>query len=140
MKRITLTTAALLAATVLLTTSQAGAQTIASKLEHMGQSTYVQVAGLMARERNGLLALQLELANTDNEPRRVFWRVKWLDDAGFQVWDDEPWKPALIQGSARQNLQIVAPTPKARDFRIQLNAQDNSSFSSSGGNAGGPNP
>jgi uncharacterized protein YcfL len=127
MKKMALTTAALLLATALLS-GQAGAQTIASKLEHMSESTYVQVAGLMARERNGLLALQLELVNTDSEPRRVFWRVKWLDDAGFQVWDDEPWKPALIQGGARQNLQIIAPTPKARDFRIQFNAQDNASY------------
>lgn len=139
MKKPALAMAALLLASA-LSTGQAGAQTIASKLEHLGQSTYVQVAGLMARERNGLLALQMELVNTDNEPRRVFWRVKWLDDAGFQVWDDEPWKPALIQGSARQNLQIIAPTPKARDFRIQFNAQDNSSFSSPGSNTGGQNP
>lgn len=133
------TCAALLVAATLFA-GNASAQTIASKLEHMGESTYVKIAGLMARERNGLLALQLELENTDNEPRRVFWRVKWLDDAGFQVWDDEPWKPALIQGSARQNLQIIAPTPKARDFRIQFNAQNNSSFSTAGGNTSGPNP
>lgn len=124
MKKTSLVAAFLLAGA--LAAGQASAQTIASKMEHLGEATYVQVAGLMARERNGLLALQLELQNTDNEPRRVFWRVKWLDDAGFQVWDDEPWKPLLLQAKARQNVQIVAPTPKAKDFRIQMNAQDNS--------------
>lgn len=136
MKKIALTSAALLLAGALLSGS-AGAQTIASKLEHMGESTYVQVAGLMARERNGFLALQMELQNTDNEPRRVFWRVKWLDESGFQVWDDEAWKPLLLQGNTRQNVQAVAPTPKARDFRIQFNAQNNSAFSS--GNTQGQN-
>jgi uncharacterized protein YcfL len=112
-----------LAATLLA--GGAYAQSIASKVEHQGDSRYVQVAALMARERNGLLNLQIELMNTDNEPRRVFWRIKWLDDAGFQVWDDEAWKPLLVQGSARQNVLVSAPTTKARDFRIQFNAENN---------------
>lgn len=124
MKKTSLAAAFLLAGALIA--GQAGAQTIAAKMEHLGEATHIQVAGLMARERNGLLALQLELQNTDNEPRRIFWRVKWLDDAGFQIWEDEPWKPMLLQAKARQNVQIVAPTPKARDFRIQMNAQDNS--------------
>jgi uncharacterized protein len=109
-----------------LLAGQVGAQTIASKMEYLGEATYVQIPGLTARERNGLLALQMEVQNTDNEPRRVFWRIKWLDDSGFQVWEDEPWKPLLLQAKARQNVQVSAPTPKARDFRIQMNAQDNS--------------
>lgn len=103
----------------------AQAQTIASKVENQGDSRYVKVSGLMARERNGFMALQVELTNSDYEPQRIFWRVKWLDEAGFQVWDDEPWKPVLMQGSAKQNLQVMAPTPKARDFRIQFNAEKN---------------
>lgn len=101
------------------------AQTIASKVENQGDSRYVKVSGLMARERNGFMALQMELTNSDYEPQRIFWRVKWLDEAGFQVWDDEPWKPVLMQGSAKQNLQLTAPTPKAKDFRIQFNAEKN---------------
>jgi len=101
------------------------AQTISSKVENQGDSRYVKVTGLMAKERNGFLAVQIELTNTDSSPRRVFWRIKWLDDTGFQVWDDEPWKPALIQASARQNLQTMAPTPKAKDFLIQFNAEEN---------------
>ena len=101
------------------------AQSISSKVENQGDSRYVKVSGLIAKERNGFLALQIELANTDYDPQRIFWRVKWLDESGFQVWDDEPWKPALIQGSAKQNIQAVAPTPKARDFMIQFNAEKN---------------
>jgi len=105
--------------------SLAPAQTIASKVEEQGSADYVEISALKARERNGFLAIEMELTNTDRTPQRVFWRVKWLDDGGFQVWDDEPWKPVLIQGSARQNLRADAPTPKARDFRVQFNAEQN---------------
>lgn len=101
------------------------AQTIASKVENQGDSRYIKVTGLMARERNGLLQLQIELANGDNEPQKAYYRIKWLDDGGFQVWDDEPWKPLLIQGSAKQNIQAVAPTRNAKDFKIQFNAEKN---------------
>ena len=117
-----ITSALLLAAAAPLPVA---AQTIASKVESMGEARYVQVSGLMAKDRNGFLALQAEVANSGIDAHRIFWRIKWLDESGFQVWDDEPWKPALIQGSARQNLQAVAPTPKAKDFRLQINAEEN---------------
>ncbi|MBK6637432.1 MAG: YcfL family protein [Rhodocyclaceae bacterium] len=102
------------------------AQTIASKLELQGKPKYLEVTDLMARTRNGLMALNIEISNTDNEPREAFWRVKWLDDTGFPVWADEVWKPLTIQGAAKQNLQVTAPTPKATDFRIQFTAKENS--------------
>lgn len=102
------------------------AQTIASKLELQGKPKYIEVTDLLSRQRNGLMALQIELTNTDNEPRQAFWRVKWLDETGFQVWADEAWKPLTLQGAAKQNLQITAPTPKATDFRLQFNATENS--------------
>ncbi|GAB2181059.1 hypothetical protein DLREEDagrD3_12820 [Denitratisoma sp. agr-D3] len=125
MLKTLLLSAALAAALGVGATLPAAAQTIASKVEHQGDARYVKVTGLVAKERNGLLALQVELTNVDNTARRAFWRVKWLDDSGFQVWDDEPWKPVLVQGGSRQNLQSLAPTPKARDFRIQFNAEEN---------------
>jgi hypothetical protein len=110
------------------------AQTIASKIENLGNARYINVTGLMAKERNGFLMLQLELSSTSSYPRQAFYRVKWLDESGFQVWDDEPWKPITIQGEAKQNLQMTAPTPKAKDFKIQFNAEENS-FGNANGNS-----
>lgn len=98
---------------------------VASRIEEQGSARYVRVEGLAVKQRDGLLRVQLSLRNSDNEARQVYWRVKWLDEDGFQVWEDEAWKPVLVQGSARLELGSLAPTPKARDFRIQLNAADN---------------
>lgn len=112
-------------ASAAISSSVVAQQSISDKIEYQGSSRYVNVAGLVARERNSLTNLQIELVNPDNRPRKVFWRVKWLDESGFQVWDDEPWKPVLLQGSAKINLISHAPTIKAKDFRIQFNAEDN---------------
>lgn len=109
----------------LATLAPVQAQTIASRVESLGEARYVKVTGLMAKERNGFLVLQFELNNTDSSAQKIYWRVKWLDDDGFQVWDDEAWKPMTVHGNARQNVVATAPTPKATDFRIQYNAESN---------------
>ncbi len=109
----------------LATLAPVQAQTISSRVESLGEARYVKVTGLMAKERNGFLVLQFELNNGDSSAQKIYWRVKWLDDDGFQVWDDEAWKPMTIHGNARQNVVATAPTPKATDFRIQYNAESN---------------
>ncbi len=122
MKAKNLIASSLIALSVILPVQ---AQTIASKIESLGEARYVKVVGLMGKERNGFLVVQAELSNSDSSAQKIYWRVKWLDVDGFQVWDDEAWKPMTIHGNARQNIMATAPTPKARDFRIQYNAEAN---------------
>lgn len=105
--------------------NQAFAQTISSRVEEQGIAKYIKIEGLVAKQRNGFLRIQATLVNNDNEPRQMYWRVKWLDEDGFQVWEDEAWKPLLIHGNSRNVLDSVSPTTKAVDFRIQMNAVDN---------------
>lgn len=107
------------------------AQSIASRVENMGQARHLEIRSMMAKERNGFLAVQFEVANTDSDPQRMFWRMKWLDADGFQVWDDEAWKPLLLQARAQQNIIATAPTPKARDFRVQFAPESNWSLNTS---------
>jgi uncharacterized protein YcfL len=107
-------------------------QSIDSKIENLGSSARVKVVGLMVKEIDGFLSVQIEVDNQylvdhRQDARNIYYRIKWLDQTGFQVWDDEPWKPVLIQGGARQTLQARAPTTKAKDFRIQYNVQGNRS-------------
>lgn len=109
----------------------APAQTIASRVEHMGQARYLEIKSMMAKERNGFLTVQFEVANTDTAAQRLFWRMKWLDADGFQVWEDEAWKPVLLQARSQQNIVTSAPTPKARDFRVQFAPESNWSSGSS---------
>ncbi|EJL84128.1 putative periplasmic lipoprotein [Herbaspirillum sp. CF444] len=109
----------------------AQAQTIASKIELLGAPASLEFTGLRMRDQNGLLNVQAEVTNRDNRPHTAYYRVKWMDETGFQVWDDEPWKPLLINGEQKLTLQIVSPTTKARDFTIQFSATINKSLSTS---------
>ncbi|GAB3625292.1 hypothetical protein PTE30175_01552 [Pandoraea terrae] len=118
--------------TPVLVAAPAQAQTIASKLQMLGEMTYVKVAGLKSTRRNGLLFVQATLANTNNVDQQVAYRVKWLDQDGFDAWDEEAWKPLVLHGLQQTNIQVTAPTRNATDFRIELHSPENSASQAAG--------
>jgi uncharacterized protein YcfL len=107
----------------------ARADSMASKLEQLGEMTYLKITDLRAVKRDGLLIIQAEITNTSSSNERLFYRFKWLDDAGFSVWDEEPWKPLVIYGKQKQLINVVAPTPQATDFRLVLQSPNNTTNS-----------
>ena len=115
----------LLTALLLSTSLIASAQSMSSKIQEQGRSKYIKITGLLAKQSDGFLHLQAELTNNSRKDQQAFYRVVWLDESGFQVWNDEPWKPVLLHGDQKQNIEIVSPTPKAKDFRIQFNGEQN---------------
>jgi uncharacterized protein YcfL len=98
---------------------------IASRIEEQGAMKYLKVTALQAARRDGLLKVQAEISNTDNGTQQLYYRFKWLDQDGFTVWEEEPWKPLVIYGLQKKTISVVAPTFKATDFRLQLQSPDN---------------
>jgi uncharacterized protein YcfL len=96
------------------------ADKIDSKLEKLGKIESLDIKELKVVNRDGLLHVQATLVNDETENQRLYYRTRWLDQDGFTVWDDEPWKTVVFYGKQKQQLHLVAPTPKAKDFRIEL--------------------
>jgi len=103
----------------------AQAQTIASKVAYIGQPRNLQISGLMSRVVNGLLNLQVEIHNTDNDDQQGYYRIAWTDETGFAAWEDEPWKPVLVHGGQTLKVLVSAPTPRAKDFKIEFVDENN---------------
>lgn len=101
------------------------APTMASKIEEQGKMTYLKVTDLRATRRDNLLRIQAEVTNTSNGNQQLYYRFKWLDQDGFTVWDEEPWKPVIVYGAQKQVINVVSPTFKATDFRLILQSPDN---------------
>ena len=101
------------------------APSMASKIEEQGKMTYLKVTDLRATRRDNLLRIQAEVTNTSNGNQQLYYRFKWLDQDGFTVWDEEPWKPLIIYGAQKQVISVVSPTFKATDFRLILQSPDN---------------
>jgi uncharacterized protein YcfL len=122
-KIITIT--GLLFALTLTTVPPAQTSTVGSKLEQLGEMTYLEVTDLRTTQKNGLLTIQAEITNVSASNERLFYRFKWLDSSGFSAWDEEPWKPVVIYGKQRYLINVVAPTLEATDFRLQLQSPNN---------------
>ncbi len=97
----------------------------AGKIEELGKMTHLRVNDLRSVVRQGLLTIQTEISNTSTSNQNLFYRFKWLDNSGFSVWEDEPWKPLTFYGKQKQSITVVAPSPKATDFRLVLQSPDN---------------
>ena len=90
------------------------------KVEPQGNIAPLKVQEILVAAQNDLIKVNLILENKDSEPVNYRYRVRWQNVDGFQIWDDEPWKPMLIHGKEKQVVTVVAPSAKASDFRFLL--------------------
>lgn len=108
------------AAAVVLLAACASTPRYMTKVEQQGDIAPLQVKDVLMATQNDLLKLNVILENSDNEPVNYRYRVRWTNVDGFQIWDDEPWKPMLIHAREKQVITVVAPSSKASDFRFVI--------------------
>lgn len=99
--------------------------TIASKVEELGRMEYLKVTGMTAARRGNLLRVQVTLSNSASGNQQLYYRFRWLDNDGFTVWDEEPWKPEIVYGKQNKVINVTAPTFKATDFKLEVQSPDN---------------
>ncbi len=138
MKKIAMTAAlglALLGTPFILQAAEGGS--IASKVEELGKMTHLKVSDMRAVKRDGLLRIQVTIANSSSDKQQLYYRFRWLDDDGFTVWEEEPWKSELIHGLQKKVISVVSPSFKATDFRLEMQSPENEGAPFSGNNAPG---
>ncbi|MDR2209654.1 MAG: YcfL family protein [Azoarcus sp.] len=111
---------------------------IASKVEELGKMDYLKVTDMRAARRDNLLRIQVTVTNSSNKNEQLYYRFRWLDNDGFTVWEEEPWKPELIYGKQDKVISVVAPTFKATDFKLELQSPNNSTSSERRSGVDGP--
>ena len=102
----------------------ANGTSIASKLEEQGKMNNLKVTDLRATKRDNLLRIQAEITNISSGNQQLYYRLRWLDNDGLIVWDEEPWKPMIVYGNQKQVISVGSPTFKATDFRLILQSPD----------------
>lgn len=80
----------------------------------------VVLNGLRSQTRSGLLHVQAEIQNKLNHNASVVWRVRWLNDGGFQIGDGEVWKPVNVGPGQIKLLESVATSSQAVDFKCEI--------------------
>ena len=125
MKKIALAVAltmALCATPVVAHSAEGGS--IASKIEALSPMNYLKVTDLRAVKRDGLLRVQVTITNINPSNQQLYYRFRWLDNDGFSVWEEEPWKPETIYAQQNKLINVTSPSLKATDFRLEMQSPE----------------
>ena len=84
----------------------------------IGESIEIREAITM-RSDAGFLELHVNGYNRSYKTKRFRYRVEWLDENGLLIQSKASvWLPASAMGKSPFSLKVVAPTPKAVNFRM----------------------
>ena len=87
-----------------------------------GLHNRVQPIGInTATGPGGFLKIQVELQNTTGRPHRFTYRIEWFDENGMLI--NSPTAAAIprtIEGGETLAITAMAPTDRAKDFRIKF--------------------
>lgn len=70
------------------------------------------------------LSVSTSVAERQGKNLTLYYRVRWLDDAGRDVSADEPWRKAALGGGKAIPISAATDNPAATDYRIQLNVTE----------------
>jgi uncharacterized protein YcfL len=101
------------------------ADSVETKVEQHGTAKYLEIVSISSKVTDQLLTIHLQIKNKDSGDNRGYYRASWLDESGDPVWDEEAWKPLLLHGNEKKNIKMVAPTKKAKDYKIEFSAEEN---------------
>ncbi|MHC4124057.1 MAG: DUF1425 domain-containing protein [Planctomycetota bacterium] len=80
----------------------------------------IEITQAITRRNNtGFLELNVNGYNRSYQTKRFRYRVEWLDENGLLIQSKTSvWLPMSAMGKSPFSLKVVAPTPKATNFRM----------------------
>jgi uncharacterized protein YcfL len=79
----------------------------------------------MRKLADGRSQVQFDLHNRHSTAVEFAWAIDWFGADGFQISDSSRhWEPVAIGGNGSHVLTIVAPTPHAVAWRLQVTSRD----------------
>jgi uncharacterized protein YcfL len=97
---------------------------VKAKVVMEGSRTTVMPTELRCSRSGDLLRIDANLNNDSKSVKRISYKFRWIDREGMRAWEEEPWKPLLLNDNSNYLLNTVAPTGKAADFRLILRSQE----------------
>lgn len=86
----------------------------------LGQFNAIEVLDIRTATVNDRMDISFEIKNKRGMRDVVQYRLRWLDANGLAVAQYDPWETIAIEGHEQKMVNLMAPTPKAVDFRIEL--------------------
>ena len=81
----------------------------------------VRILGVNTTSPAGFLKIQVEVQNTTSRPHSFTYRVEWFDENAMIIsLPTTTAIPKTIEGKETISITAIAPTERAKDFRIKL--------------------
>lgn len=97
---------------------------VAAKLAWRGEAPEFALPEIRVARRGGFLSVQSDLRNGGETDRTLYYRYRWVDQAGNQLGEGGAWKQLNVLAKAQQTLKGTAPHASAADFRLELNFEN----------------
>lgn len=86
-----------------------------------GLSRKVRIVGVNEDMSATQLKIQIEVFNATRSMQNFSYRVEWFDEKGMLISTPTgAYVPKQIEGKESMFITAVAPTPKAKDFRVKF--------------------
>jgi len=89
-----------------------------------GKRTTIIATEMRCSNSGDLIKVDANLNNDSSTVKRISYKFRWIDREGMRAWDEEVWKPLLMYENSNLNVNSIAPTNKAVDFRLILRSQE----------------
>ena len=97
---------------------------IKAKVLTEGKRTTIQATEMRCTMTGDLLKIDANLNNDSSKVKRINYKFRWIDREGMRAWEEEVWKPLLMNESTNIVVTGIAPTSKAVDYRLILQSQE----------------
>lgn len=80
----------------------------------------LEIRNLVQTRKSDFLVAQFELHNLRGSRIELEWSADWFDASGLRIDTNASWRPLVIGGRGYESLQITAPTPDARSWKLKV--------------------
>ena len=97
---------------------------VKAKVAYEGKRTTIAVTEMRCTMSGDLIKIDAILNNDSSHVKRISYKWRWIDREGMRAWEEEVWKPLLMNENSNFPVTAVAPTNKAVDYRLILLSQE----------------
>jgi uncharacterized protein YcfL len=97
---------------------------VKAKVAYEGKRTTIAVTEMRCTMSSDLIKVDANLNNDSSHVKRISYKWRWIDREGMRAWEEEVWKPLLMNENSNLNITGIAPTNKAVDYRLILLSQE----------------
>lgn len=85
----------------------------------------LEMKNIVQVRKEGMLVIQLDLVNRLDRALAFQWAIEWYDRSGL-VLDYGPahYRPERLSGRQSKTIKIVAPSPQAESWKLQVGSRD----------------